>query len=135
MLKSYISGVISSFVAALICLLLLTFVCVGSEDPRALTGLFGIVAFLLGGVAGALVSALLCREGGVYAALATSGTYVLTVLMLSWANRTEGSRPMWQSVLFCFVSLVISFAVSKVISGKRGGIKNTRKKMSRRINR
>ncbi len=133
MLKSYISGVISSFFAALACLLLFTFICVGNEDPRALTGLFGIIAFLLGGVAGSLVSVFLCREAGVYASLATSGTYTLILLILSWCNRSEGSRPVWQSALFCVVCLAISFVLSKVICDKRGGIKNTRKKMSRRI--
>ena len=133
MLKSYILGVVSSFLIAVICLLLFTFVCVGNEDPRALTGLFGITAFLLGGVGGAFVSVMLDRAGYTCLSLATSSTYSVAVLILSFCNRNEGSRPIWQSALICALTVALSFGISYAVAGKRQGVKSARKKIGRRI--
>ncbi len=133
MLKSYLFGVLSAFLFAVLSIFLLTFVCVGGEDPRALTGLFGVAAFLLGGVGGSLVSLFLCREGHMTVSFCTALTYVLVVLTLSFYNRGDLSRPLWQTMLICLVMLGASAGVGIAFAKRKGSAKSARRKLHKRI--
>ena len=133
MLKSYLFGVLTAFLTAVLCLFLFAFICVSGDDPRALTGLFGIIAFLLGGVAGGFVSSFLNKGAPAVSALAVSGTYVAAVFILSWCNRNDTSRPLWQAMLLCLAVLGASFAVAAAVSARTGSAGNTRKKLHKRI--
>lgn len=133
MLKSYVFGVLSAFLIAVMCLLLLTFVCVGGEDPRAFTGLFGVAVFMLGGIGGALVSLFLSREGHITVSLCTALTYALIVLTLSFYNRGEDSRPLWQTMLICLVMVGVTFGIGVAFAKRTGSTQSTRKKLHKRI--
>ncbi|MBQ8696770.1 MAG: hypothetical protein IJ519_03525 [Clostridia bacterium] len=133
MLKSYLIGVLSAFLAAVGCLFLFAFICVGGDDPRAFASLFGIAAYLFGGVCGALLATALHRDGARTVSLAVSCTYAFVVFLASTLYRSEASRPLWQSLLICLAVPAVSFIAGTLISARMGSAGVTRKKLHKRI--
>jgi len=126
LIKNILKGVaVSVFVSAMF-LFLFAFVCTKQADPKALTGVFGKTALVLGSIAGGFVSARLYKHSGVICGICCGLVFsvILITLSLLLGNlESDSSNIKW---LLLLIVPVVS-AVGGFLGVPSGKVKRRRR--------
>lgn len=133
MIKRYAAAVGLSFGAALIAIILFSALSLRLADPRKLTDVFGIMAFMTGCIAAGFAFKI-TDDNPVASGALCSLIYVFLIMTISLFFRDENTRPFLQSAIVYAAGIAVSAIIGLLFTVKRPGSKKARKNMMKRMN-